>query len=98
MSALAVECVRSTETAKDASAAHQVRPGVTLHVAGAFQVTSRSLRHDLSVDGYTWPTRPKVPAGSYQEVWAANVAALPLGASVSGEVIGRQPFLKTERE
>lgn len=44
------------------------------------------------MDEYTWPTRPKVPAESYQEVWAATVAALPMGASVTGEVIGRQPF------
>lgn len=50
------------------------------------------LRHDLSVDEYTWPTRPKVPAQSYQEVWNATVTALPLGTSVTGEVIGRQPF------
>ncbi|WP_202919748.1 hypothetical protein [Streptomyces adustus] len=44
------------------------------------------------MDEYTWPTRPRVPAERYQEVWEATVAALPLGTSVSGEVIGRQPF------
>ncbi|MFF1812356.1 hypothetical protein ACFVXW_25095 [Streptomyces sp. NPDC058251] len=45
------------------------------------------------MDEYTWPTRrPNVPAQSPQEVWTATLAALPLGASVSGEVIGRQPF------
>ncbi|MFF1838012.1 hypothetical protein ACFVXE_27960 [Streptomyces sp. NPDC058231] len=45
------------------------------------------------MDEYIWPTRrPNVPGQSPEEVWTATLAALPLGASVAGEVIGRQPF------
>ncbi|GAA1269737.1 MULTISPECIES: hypothetical protein [Streptomyces] len=42
---------------------------------------------------YNWPMRhPDVPGQSPEEVWTATLAALPLGASVTGEVITRQPF------
>ncbi|WP_405914912.1 hypothetical protein [Streptomyces sp. NBC_00728] len=45
------------------------------------------------MDEYTMPTRrPNVPGQSPEETWAATVAALPLGAAIAGEVIGRQPF------
>lgn len=49
--------------------------------------------HDLSMDEYAWPTGPNVPtADVVLRSWAATVAALPVGARVAGEVIGRQPF------
>ncbi|WP_432178252.1 hypothetical protein [Streptomyces sp. NBC_00063] len=42
---------------------------------------------------YNWPKRaPDVTGQSPEEVWTATLAALPLGASVTGEVIARQPF------
>ncbi|MEU3241263.1 hypothetical protein [Streptomyces sp. NPDC006875] len=46
------------------------------------------------MDEYNWPTRraDDVPGQSLEELWTATLAALPLGASVEGEVIGRQPF------
>ncbi|MCX5557347.1 hypothetical protein [Streptomyces sp. NBC_00038] len=45
------------------------------------------------MDEYNWPTRrPDVPGQSREEVWTATLAGLPLGASVAGEVIARQPF------
>ncbi|MET8137478.1 hypothetical protein ABZV24_37185 [Streptomyces sp. NPDC005251] len=45
------------------------------------------------MEEYTWPgRRPDVPRVSPDEVWAATIAALPVGVSVAGEVIGRQPF------
>ncbi|WP_406395212.1 hypothetical protein [Streptomyces sp. NBC_00887] len=45
------------------------------------------------MDEYNWPTRrPDPPGQSPEEVWTATLAALPLGASIAGEVIGRQPF------
>jgi ribosomal protein S1 len=45
------------------------------------------------MEEYTMPARrPDVPGLSPDEVWAATIAALPVGASVAGEVIGRQPF------
>ncbi|WEO95320.1 hypothetical protein A6P39_015515 [Streptomyces sp. FXJ1.172] len=44
------------------------------------------------MDEYAWPSVAKVPAEMRHERWAATVAALPLGASIAGEVIGRQPF------
>ncbi|WRZ95201.1 hypothetical protein OHB54_43020 [Streptomyces sp. NBC_01007] len=46
------------------------------------------------MDEYNWPTRraDDVPGQSPEELWTATLAALPLGASVAGEVIGRQPF------
>lgn len=47
---------------------------------------------DLCMDEYTWPTVAEVPAELLHRRWAATVAALPLGASITGEVIGRQPF------
>ena len=50
------------------------------------------LRHDLTVDEYTWPARSDALAESYKEVWAATVAALPLGTSMAGEVLGRRRF------
>lgn len=48
--------------------------------------------HDLSMDEYAWPTSAEVPAELRDRRWAATVAALPLGASIVGTVIGRQPF------
>ncbi|MGW1585080.1 hypothetical protein [Streptomyces sp. NPDC002338] len=44
------------------------------------------------MDEYTWPTVAEVSAELLHRRWAATVAALPLGASGPGEVIGRQPF------
>ncbi|MFD6550493.1 hypothetical protein [Streptomyces sp. NPDC058398] len=45
------------------------------------------------MDEYNGPgRRPDVPGQSPEEVWTATLALLPLGASVTGEVIGRQPF------
>ncbi|MFG2858707.1 hypothetical protein ACGFZ9_50765 [Streptomyces mirabilis] len=45
------------------------------------------------MDGYSWPTGPKVPAAdAVLRSWAATVAALPVEAHVAGEVIGRQRF------
>lgn len=48
--------------------------------------------HALSMDEYTWPTVAEVSAELLHRRWAATVAALPLGASIAGEIIGRQPF------
>ncbi|MFD5629350.1 hypothetical protein [Streptomyces sp. NPDC127072] len=45
------------------------------------------------MDEYAWPkglTGPAVEA--IQRSWPATVAALPVGARVGGEVIGRLPF------
>ena len=45
------------------------------------------------MDEYAWPAGPKVPtADAVLRSWAATVAALPVGARVAGEVIGRQRF------
>ncbi|MGW1070137.1 hypothetical protein ACWD4F_37245 [Streptomyces aureus] len=45
------------------------------------------------MEEYTWPPRrPDVSGLSPDEVWAATIAALPVGASAAGEVIGRHPF------
>jgi hypothetical protein len=45
------------------------------------------------VDEYAWPTDPDLPtAEAVRRNWAAAVAALPIGAHVTGKVIGRQPF------
>lgn len=44
------------------------------------------------MDEYSWPTVADVPAELLPERWAATVAALPLGAFITGEVIGRRPF------
>ncbi|MFD0208528.1 hypothetical protein ACFVH9_05160 [Streptomyces hirsutus] len=42
---------------------------------------------------YAWPTGPEVPtADLVRESWEATVAALPVEARITGEVIGRQPF------
>lgn len=56
-------------------------------------VADSSAGHDLPMDEYNWPTRhPDVPGQSPEEVWTATLAALPLGTSVAGEVVARQPF------
>ncbi|WP_208647965.1 hypothetical protein [Streptomyces tirandamycinicus] len=45
------------------------------------------------MDEYVWPTGPEVPtADAVLRSWATTVAALPVGARIAGEVIGRQPF------
>ncbi|MFE7839126.1 hypothetical protein ACFU53_24665 [Streptomyces sp. NPDC057474] len=44
------------------------------------------------MDEYAWPTVAEVPTELHHRRWAATVAALPLGASIAGEVIGRQRF------
>ncbi|MFJ8197469.1 hypothetical protein [Streptomyces sp. NPDC096152] len=45
------------------------------------------------MDEYAWPTDPEASAAdTVQESWAATVAALPAGARITGEVIGRRPF------
>ncbi|MFE0508639.1 hypothetical protein [Streptomyces sp. NPDC058964] len=45
------------------------------------------------MDEYVWPTGPEVPAADLvQESWEATVAAVPVGARITGEVIGRQRF------
>ncbi|WP_328692757.1 hypothetical protein OHA74_30045 [Streptomyces phaeochromogenes] len=45
------------------------------------------------MDEYAWPAGPRVPAPDVVlRSWAATVAALPVGARVAGEVVGRQPF------
>jgi hypothetical protein len=44
------------------------------------------------MDEYAWPTVAEVPAELLHRRWAATIAALPLGASITGEVVGRQPF------
>ena len=48
--------------------------------------------HDPCMGEYTWPMGAEVPVELFHRRWAATVAALPLGASITGEVIGRQPF------
>jgi hypothetical protein len=43
------------------------------------------------MDEYAWPA--EVPAADVVlGGWEATVAALPVGARITGEVIGRQPF------
>ncbi|MFG2477350.1 hypothetical protein [Streptomyces fagopyri] len=45
------------------------------------------------MDEYRWSAGPGVPAAdAVRQIWAATVAALPVGARVEGEVIGRQRF------
>ncbi|MFH9893829.1 hypothetical protein ACH4OQ_33995 [Streptomyces luteogriseus] len=45
------------------------------------------------MDEYAWPTGPEVPASDLvRDSWEATVAALPVEARITGEVIGRQPF------
>ncbi|WP_199836823.1 hypothetical protein [Streptomyces sp. CB01373] len=45
------------------------------------------------MDEYAWPTGPEVPAADLvRESWEATVAALPVEARITGEVIGRQRF------
>lgn len=45
------------------------------------------------MDEYAWPTGPEVPAADLvRESWEATVAALPVEARITGEVIGRRPF------
>ena len=41
---------------------------------------------------HTWPTETQIPEEDRQRHWSATVAALPVGAPVSGEVIARPPF------
>ncbi|MCX5351988.1 hypothetical protein OG901_30195 [Streptomyces mirabilis] len=45
------------------------------------------------MDEYTWPAGHEVPAAEViWQSWETTVAALPVGAHVAGEVIGRQRF------
>ncbi|MEU6010228.1 hypothetical protein [Streptomyces sp. NPDC047453] len=45
------------------------------------------------MDEYAWPAVPEVPAADLvRESWEATVAALPVEARITGEVIGRQRF------
>jgi ribosomal protein S1 len=44
------------------------------------------------VDEYSWPADGTRLAERAAERWADTVAALPEGAAVTGQVIGRQPF------
>ncbi|MGW7241216.1 hypothetical protein [Streptomyces sp. NPDC054804] len=45
------------------------------------------------MDEYAWPSGPELPAADLvRESWEATVAALPVEARVTGEVIGRQRF------
>ncbi|MER7233735.1 hypothetical protein ABT348_22640 [Streptomyces olivaceus] len=44
------------------------------------------------MDENVWPPITEVPAELRSLSWAATTCALPLGASVRGVVIGRQPF------
>ncbi|ANP55140.1 hypothetical protein J2Z21_003370 [Streptomyces griseochromogenes] len=45
------------------------------------------------MDEYAWPTSAEVrDADVVRRSWAATVAALPVGARITGEIIGRQPF------
>ncbi|MFF4843699.1 S1 domain-containing protein [Streptomyces collinus] len=45
------------------------------------------------MDEYAWPSGPEVPAADLvRERWEATVAALPVEARITGEVIGRRPF------
>jgi hypothetical protein len=42
---------------------------------------------------YAWPGGPGHPTPEdIQRDWPATVSALPIGTSITGEVIGRQPF------
>ncbi|MFF4014314.1 hypothetical protein [Streptomyces sp. NPDC001843] len=42
---------------------------------------------------YTWPNGVDDPAPEdVRRAWPATVTALPVGAAVTGKVIGRQPF------
>lgn len=44
------------------------------------------------MSGYSWPDAGQQLGDRARKVWLATVAALPLGRSVVGEVIARQPF------
>ncbi|MFJ3717792.1 hypothetical protein [Streptomyces sp. NPDC090057] len=45
------------------------------------------------MDERAWPWGRDVPAADLvRESWAATVAALPVEARITGEVIGRRPF------
>ena len=48
--------------------------------------------HDPCMGEYAWPMGAEVPVELFHRRWAATVAALPLGASITGEVFGRPPF------
>ncbi|KZB86580.1 hypothetical protein [Amycolatopsis regifaucium] len=41
---------------------------------------------------YCWPEDGERLAERAREAWTATIEALPLGTSVTGEVVGRQPF------
>lgn len=41
---------------------------------------------------YSWPVAGGGWGEVVREAWPATVAALPIGATVTGEVVGRQPF------
>lgn len=64
-------------------AAHHGVPASSKHPKG----------HDLPIDEYAWPTGPEVPAAELVwKSWGDNLAALPIEARVTGEVIGRRPY------
>lgn len=44
------------------------------------------------MDGYFWPENGQWLAKQTRQAWDEAVAAFPVGAPVTGEVIGRQPF------
>ena len=48
--------------------------------------------HTLSVEEYSWPADGDHLAERAANRWAETVAALPVGAEVTGQVVGRQPF------
>lgn len=41
---------------------------------------------------YSWPVVDEGWGEAVREAWPATVAALPVGARITGEVVGRQPF------
>ncbi|WP_181320710.1 RNA-binding protein [Saccharothrix carnea] len=44
------------------------------------------------MNDYSWPADGRLLAERSRLAWSATVAALPVGAPIAGEVIGRQPF------
>lgn len=73
-----------------------VRPGLgsphqPLHVRT--QTSRRTVDAILRVvNNYSWPADGRLLAERSRLAWGATVAALPVGAPIAGEVIGRQPF------
>ncbi|WP_250304892.1 hypothetical protein OG709_02000 [Streptomyces sp. NBC_01267] len=44
------------------------------------------------MDEYSWPDNGVEAGARSQAAWCATCLALPVGTSVTGKVIGRQPF------